>query len=388
MLHVAPHPPHCQPEIVSLLSRIEEKALRREIQGFRPAQFPQLQAKRRNGSASGPANAGPVPPLVCNAISDRTPPQRGELPPWCSVPTTPTTYYQAFEKDIYVCRSFQETPPPDSPKGTRSAIFEFSDKSRSNLRHVCNNSGHHIKSQFCLTYHEKWPTDGRQVKEHLRRWIKSLRRNIPDVKYLWVLEFQTKRGAPHFHVFLGTARTPEIHAKLAEAWVQITEGTESQLRFHRHPCNWIPWKMQDSSYVMKQYASKKDQKEVPAQYHNVGRFWGHSRNMQPVGMIVEPSIVARFAAMPGQWDEQGLVRFIDRTLRRFHEKSLNFNRKTGERRKGKKRKSPLTRGRGELPGAFRVPFGSQLLFQIMNYVAMYGPDPGTLRRKLQDEIPF
>jgi hypothetical protein len=305
------------------------------------------------------------------------------------VPTTPATWYEVFHQDVYLCRSFPAVPPADLARSSRAAIFEFSDKSRSNLEHVANNAGHLVKSQFCLTYHETWPTDGRQVKEHLRRWLRVLRRVLPDVPYLWVLEFQTSRGAPHFHVFLGAPRNAAAHIKLAEAWVRITEGTETQLKFHQHSMNWITWKMSNAQYLMKNYASKKEQKEVPQQYHNVGRFWGHSSNMQPIGMIVEPSAIARFTA-PGvaKWDEEGLTRFINRTLRRYHEKCMNYNRKTWEKRQGKKKKSPMTRAQAEVPGAFRIPFAAPLVVQIMNYVSENGPDLGTFHRWLNNQPPF
>lgn len=406
MLHVASPPPTCQgqfspadrlqlspggnfpaehpnhsPEALALVARIEERALLRELRHSKPAQ------KTPGAWSLGGQVPASSPPLVCSAISG--PKEKSTLPPWCSVPTNPTTWYEVFHRDVYLCRSFPAVPPADVAKGTRAAIFEFSDKSRSNLRHVCNNSGHLVKSQFCLTYHETWPTDGHQVKDHLRRWLRVLRRVLPEVPYLWVLEFQTKRGAPHFHVFLGAPRNAAAHIRLAEAWVRITEGTETQLKFHQHPRNWITWKMESSAYVMKEYAIKHEQKEVPAQYHNVGRFWGHSQNMHPVGMIVEPSAITRFTA-PGvaQWDEDGLTRFINRTLRRYHEKCMNYNRKTGQKRQGKKRKSPMTRAQAEIPGAFRIPFAAPLVVQIMNYVAENGPDIGTFRRWLMEETPF
>lgn len=379
------------PQAQAFLSKIEEKNLLRsalrEKTGLKPPPIwkhadPASSSDRESGATRGKGGL-----LVHNAINDPKP-LPGALPPWCYIPTAPATWYQVYHKDVYVCRSAPSVPPPDVTKGTRAEIFEFSDKSRANLRHVCNNSGHLIKSQFGLTYHEQWPVDGREVKRHLHTWLKSLRRLYSGIAYLWVLEFQ-KRGAPHFHVYLSEPPDREKQVKLADAWMKITGGTDTQVQFHAHPGNWIKWAMNDASYVMKAYACKKDQKEVPEQFHNVGRFWGHSRNMQPVGMIVEPSAVCRFAA-PGvaQWDEQGLSRFIDRTLRRYHEKCMNYDRKTGQRRNRKWKKSPLIRGRSEIPGAFCVPFAAPLVVQIMNYVAENGPDPGTFRRWLNEKPPF
>lgn len=381
-------PLHATPEALSLVNRIEEKALRftlRHQKTRKKSPTPSLIYPPSSGNdrVSGALKADP---LVSNAISRRTP-TPAPLPPWCSVPTAPATWYQVFHRDVYVCRSFPAPPPPDVPRGKKAEIFEFSDKSRANLRHVCNNSGHLVKSQFGLTYHEQWPEDGREVKRHLHAWLKSLNRLCPGVGNLWVLEFQ-ERGAPHYHVFLTISPDRKIQLKLADAWMRITRGTDAQAQFHAHPKNWKKWAMNDPSYVMK-YAEKKDQKQVPEQFHNVGRFWGHSRNMQPVGMIVEPSAVCRFVA-PGvaQWDEDSLTRFINRTLRRFHEKRMNYDRKTGERRKQKRKKSPIVRGQSEIPGSFCIPFGAPLINQIMNYVAENGPDPGTFARIQREKVPF
>lgn len=375
------NPLYSTPEALRLISGIEERSqLRtlRQMKSRRPPVTPCI----------APAiPAGVEPSLVHNAIKDPKP-SPGALPPWCYVPTAPATWYQVFHRDVYVCRSAPAVPPPDVSRGTRAEIFEFSDKSRANLRHVCNNSGHLVKSQFGLTYHEQWPEDGREVKRHLKAWIKQLRRLYPGIAFLWVLEFQ-KRGAPHFHVYLSELPDREKQIRLADSWMKITKGTDAQAQFHAHSTNWTKWAMNDASYVMKAYACKKDQKEVPEQFHNVGRFWGHSRNMQPTGMIVEPSAVCRFAA-PGvaQWDEEGLARFINRTLRRYHEKCMNYDRKTGQRRNRKRKKSPLIRGRSEIPGAFCVPFAAPLVVQIMNYVAENGPDPGTFARSLREKVPF
>lgn len=167
--------------------------------------------------------------------------------------------------------------PPDR---SGSTLQGFSDKSRSGLRFIAENSTRPLISQFGLTYHGDWPTDGRSCKTHLNAWLTSLRRLIPGVGYLWLLEFQ-KRKAPHFHVFLTVPPDEQTRLKLAEAWCRLTSpGDPAALRFHQDARNWIAWDMTSAGYLCK-YLDKEAQKDIPAGYVNFGRFWGNSRDLKP-----------------------------------------------------------------------------------------------------------
>lgn len=386
MHQIASLPPTCQGQITpwalyqsphdhALLARIEEKALRLETRNQRTP------FDRRRS------------PLVCNSIKEPTTATQWQyLPEWCYVPTEPAPYYEVYRKDVIVHRCFPTVPPPEKPGGTRAEIYEFSQKSKANLRHVCNNSGHHVKSQFCLTYHEQQPTDGHEVKAHLKAFIRKLRSLYgKTMTYLWVLEFQTenekinRRESPHFHIFLNVPPNREHQRTLAQTWVDITEGSEQQFRFHVHPKNWHAWNMDSAGYVLKEYAIKEAQKEVPEHYRNVGRFWGCSRNMIPVPTIVEPDAIARFA---DHWTAPQLNRFFDRVLRRYQERQWNRDRKTGQKRKQRKRKSPLTWQQGEMNGAFRVAFAATIFNQLLNYVATNPPPVDRGDRRRDDQPPF
>jgi len=136
-----------------------------------------------------------------------------------------------------------------------------------------------LVSQFGLTYHEDWPRNGRVCKSHLDTWLKVLRRLLPDVGYLWLLEFQ-KRNAPHYHVFLTCPPDPVTWQKLAEAWCRIISGSDDQLWWHgpKRGENWIAWDMGSGSYLCK-YFDKEAQKLVPPGYVDFGRFWGNSRGL-------------------------------------------------------------------------------------------------------------
>lgn len=167
-----------------------------------------------------------------------------------------------------------------APDRSGTNLDGFSAKSRSGLRFLAENSARPLVSQFGLTYHNEWPTDGRICKAHLNAWLTAVRRILPGVGYLWLLEFQ-KRNAPHFHVFLTVPPDEETRLLLAAAWCRITSpGNATALRFHQDQRNWIPWIMASSGYLCK-YLDKEAQKSIPDGYHSFGRFWGNSRCLKP-----------------------------------------------------------------------------------------------------------
>lgn len=321
---------------------------------------------------------------------------RSDHQPHFRVPLgAPETYFQVYHQDVHVCRPGYPIQPvkPDEP-GIRAAIYEFSDKSRGNLNHICRNSGHLIRSQYCLTYHNSWPVNGIEAKRHLDNFLKCLRRYLPGVSYLWVLEFQ-KSNAPHFHVFLSEPRSIELGAKLARAWVRITKGTEEQYNHHAGPWNFMDWKMTNGDYVMKQYCSKASQKDVPDHYMSVGRFWGCSRGFQPVPEIVtSKQIAASITSSNNPWDQYSITRYFQRCLRRYHENILNYE--NGKRRRTKDGKiqpwksSCLVKSFDSRPleGSFRVPRGTAILRQLMVYASNNGPDIYSLRVSIANNAPF
>jgi hypothetical protein len=313
------------------------------------------------------------------------------------VPTTPALYFNAFKRDVRYCRSGAVPLTRETAISCRSSIVEFSAKSAASLSHVCRNSGHHIKTQFCLTYGEAWPIDGKAAKKQLGNWLKVVRRQYPEVHYLWVLEFQTKREGmpPHFHVWLDFEKTKAIHEHLAEAWVRITKGGEKQSLVHRHHTNFKKWDMQNGDYAVK-YAEKACQKDVPAWFKSVARFWGCSYNMIPESELFTcEAITATTAHHPTPWDMASFSRFAHRVFRRFHEKKMNYD-KSGQRRKSKTgqvhkwRKSTVIRqSSGELiDGCFRIPDGRKILKQLMRYIVGHEPDLYSLRASIKARIPF
>lgn len=184
---------------------------------------------------------------------------------------------EVYPVSLRVKRPGSGNPNQQPPEKTQ--IFSFSDHSRRRLRFRALNAFPALISQFGLTYHKDWPTDGRTSKAHLNAWLTTLRRLVPGVGYLWLLEFQ-KRNAPHYHVFLTVPPDEETRLKLAEAWCRITSPDDPQaLRFHQDQRNWILWDMGSGSYLCK-YLDKEAQKAVPVGYHGFGRFWGNSRGLE------------------------------------------------------------------------------------------------------------
>lgn len=73
-------------------------------------------------------------------------------------------------------------------------------------------------------------------------------------------------------------------------WLEVIKETENKecRDFNEHPKNFHPWEMKNGSYLAKEYIAKSVQKEVPEAFHSVGRFWGHSFNMKPDFLTVDP----------------------------------------------------------------------------------------------------
>lgn len=195
------------------------------------------------------------------------------------------TWLQLYTKDVKVKKP--SGPRSKVPIGLKNPVFEFSQESRQRLIHVCRNSGHLIYSHFLLSYPAVFPTNGDQVKKHLNAFLTLLRKHFKGLCYLWCLEFQ-ERGAPHIHFFSSLDVNASVRHFIASSWVQIIGGGEAAMSFHSHPNNFFRWEMSSGSYLSKEYLAKSVQKNVPEEYKNVGRFWGHSRNMKPIFTTINP----------------------------------------------------------------------------------------------------
>jgi hypothetical protein len=210
--------------------------------------------------------------------------------------------------------------------GKRGVITCLSKGAKNRMKLFFRNVPEGYNQFLTLTYHNNYPTDGRVTKEHLHRMIKWLKRNGVTAG-AWFLEFQ-KRGAPHYHAII--KGSPSVTAlRVAAAWARIIgEPLDSDcFRWHagklrNKPClEWIRKPHAISSYVTK-YATKADQKEVPEDYQNVGRFWGYWGDLKPVvtyfwGHGVDSVMSARSLLREWRiwWKTQNNVRLKNKDLR-------------------------------------------------------------------------
>lgn len=259
-------------------------------------------------------------PEVCPAgISSGS---EGALVP---TPISQQDCFEVYEDSLAVKRSGGSSPVP--PDRSDTEIDAFSSKSRSRLRKKAVNASPALISQFLLTYHNEWPTDGRISKSHLNAWLTALRRIIPGVGYLWILEFQQKNGrfAPHYHVFLTVPPDRQLQSKLAAAWIRITgEVNQQRIDFNNHVNNWIDWVMGNGKYLCK-YLDKEAQKCLPEGSSNFGRFWGNSRGLAPVQeKIPLDEVEERCSVVDRETGEiYGGTKTVIRWLGRLAEKQTN-----------------------------------------------------------------
>lgn len=155
--------------------------------------------------------------------------------------------------------------------GTRGEISEFSRGSQSRLRQRLDNVPRELlpwRSFLTLTYPSEYPRDGREVKRHLDMLGKRFMRLFPDFTGFWAMEFQ-KRGAPHFMILSNVF----VHySVLARLWYDIVgSGDEKHLEAGVQA---VKAKGDLRAYFLKRYFQKGDQKQVPPDFINPGRFWG------------------------------------------------------------------------------------------------------------------
>lgn len=205
----------------------------------------------------------------------------------------------------------QTTPP------LKNGIYELTRKSKMRLTHIVQNCEVGFLSMFTLTYGDYInPIDGRELKRQVNILLGHLRKRFKNIQYLWFLEF-TKKGKPHLHVIVSLEPTQFDRIWLGEVWAKISvydavkrllddKGNglrvvhpinmfdvlgEAQkvYRVHSHKRCWEKIRKSDGAarYCLK-YATKQEQKLVPPQFGNVGRFWGVSSLVQakPIGEVI------------------------------------------------------------------------------------------------------
>jgi len=169
------------------------------------------------------------------------------------------------------------------PPAKRGKVVRLTEASRSRMVRYLEDAEARYQYMATLTVGAEWSRDGAAFKTALDRWLCWFQgeqvkgSSDPGAESaFWFLEFQ-KRGAPHVHVFY-TRRVPWQLA--AAKWAQCLGDETVELTGTRFESlakgqNVKPHRMRGRlcAYARK-YAHKVEQKLVPEDYRNVGRFWG------------------------------------------------------------------------------------------------------------------
>lgn len=191
-----------------------------------------------------------------------------------------------------------ESENSSRPRGKRGHIEELSKSSLSKLAFSAQNSRVKFTSMLCLSCGLIYPKSGIIFKMAMNRLLSAMRYKFAPLDYLWFLEFQ-KRGAPHAHIMTSvTSPTMSDREWLARRWASsllehavllrsydpedLEIARRKMVRQHRRAKTWekIRSKGGAARYVTK-YATKTEQKAVPKDFANVGRFWSMSSDARP-----------------------------------------------------------------------------------------------------------
>lgn len=165
----------------------------------------------------------------------------------------------------------------------RGIVDSFSDRSRARLGRYLRNSVCDYPIFGTLTYPPGYGQSPESAKRDLKCFLERVRRatcgssTMPDKandgldwSVIWWMEF-TESGRIHFH-FCSTHRLPKDW--LSRCWYEVV-GSENE--YHLKAGTRIEYlhgtREQTRSYAMK-YAAKTEQKDVPAELDDPGRFWG------------------------------------------------------------------------------------------------------------------
>jgi hypothetical protein len=179
--------------------------------------------------------------------------------------------------NLLIIKDTYKTQPFQFSNCTRGAINHFSLGAAVRMRRYLRESASDYREMVTLTYPGFFPSNGKQVKEHLRRFLQECKREYirsigDDGLYsaFWFLEFQA-RGAPHFHIFATWSADKDW---VARTWYFIVGSDDDRhLRAGTRVEFIRSGRAGTISYATK-YAAKQEQKAVPSDYENVGRFWG------------------------------------------------------------------------------------------------------------------
>lgn len=240
-----------------------------------------------------------------------------------------------YSKDLIITRGTRQMGGHTAPKkqenyarkkAKREAIKEFSYKAKrravTTFRNTQEGRYEKHKKPLCnavdLTYPMDYSRDGKVIKEHLHKFLLWI--NKRGGLYEWVLEFQYERGlkgwgfAPHFHI-LTNIFIPK--RELSRKWYEIVgSGDIKHLHSGTH-VEGIRDVAKKSTYLVNKYLLKKEQKDVPADYKNVGRFWGYSLALLEIEKLFTEHYHLNTSVELSRLQERQRVEYL-RSLRRWY----------------------------------------------------------------------
>lgn len=164
---------------------------------------------------------------------------------------------------------------------------------------------------FTLTYGSEWPTDGKIVKRHIKRFLDRIERRYEGIQLFWFIEFQ-QRGAPHVHIY---ASRGVSHNRLWLHWQWASSGMGGRVDARKITHDHAAYALKTASG----YSAKSGQKEIPVEYRDVGRFWGWRNAPPAVSAVVsiDPLYSPWLDVVRGfvnEWIVDGWLRFSSLTV--------------------------------------------------------------------------
>ena len=202
------------------------------------------------------------------------------------------TTYRA-SGSLFIAKQTTRSIPKHFVNTSRSTIVGFSAGSAVRMRRYLRECRPDYTKMVTLTYPNGFNIDGTEHKNHLRRFLQEIQREYkrrfekqlelefdeetekyikPRTKHsaFWFLEFQ-KRGAPHFHIFLNWS--PDKYW-ISKKWFDIVGSDDPSHALAGTRVEVLKRGRAGTISYASKYAAKAEQKVVPDQYLNVGRFWG------------------------------------------------------------------------------------------------------------------
>lgn len=184
-------------------------------------------------------------------------------------------YYKGAARIIYhnPDKKKRDDKLQGKPKGSK--IREYTPRTAVRLNLHLTEFSEKYKHEITVTYPAEFPTDGLIVRKHRHELLRRLKRH--GVKnYTTCLEFQ-ERGAPHIHVLVDKWVN---FRKLKNMWFKIV-GSGDPLHLEAGTSINDIQDITKTRMYMSAYARKKDQKEVPEGYENVGKWWTSNDSAKP-----------------------------------------------------------------------------------------------------------